>query len=70
MCSNFFKSDDNSYHVSSYFFHVEFQQRGAPHVHALLWLKDKNNEDAPTYWSKKGGEDLKLKYNQIEKFAA
>ena len=69
MRSNFFKSDDNSYHVSSYFFRVEFQQRGAPHVHALLWLKDKNNEDAPTYWSKKGDEDWKLKHNQIEKFA-
>ena len=60
MRSNFFKSDDTSYHVSEYYFRVEFQQRGAPHVYALLWLKNKNNEDAPTCWSKEGTDDFKL----------
>ena len=50
MQNDFFKKDDQSYHVSSYFYRIEFQQRGAPHVHSLLWLKDKNNEDAPSLW--------------------
>ena len=30
---------------------MEFQQRGAPHVHSLLWLKDKDGKDAPTFWT-------------------
>ena len=37
---DFFGNEDMSYHVSSYFFRVEFQQRGAPHVHSLLWVKN------------------------------
>ena len=26
----------------AYFSRVEFQQRGAPHVHMIMWLKDKD----------------------------
>ncbi|XP_077976185.1 uncharacterized protein LOC120334975 [Styela clava] len=26
--------------VEDYFFRVEFQQRGSPHIHCLLWVKD------------------------------
>ena len=49
---NFFSDSVNTtYYVSSYFYRVEFQQRGAPHVHSLLWLKDKDGKDAPTFWS-------------------
>ena len=49
---NFFGgSEEKRYYVSSYFYRIEFQQRGAPHVHSLLWLKDKNENDAPTFWS-------------------
>ena len=47
---NFFKGTDQNYHVSSYFYRIEFQQRGAPHVHSLLWMKNKNNDDAPNFW--------------------
>ena len=50
MESDFFGEGNEIYHVSSYFFRVEFQQRGAPHIHSLLWLKDKNNKDAPNFW--------------------
>ena len=53
-----FKSDnffgvcgDHKYHVSSYFYRIEFQQRGAPHLHSLLWLKDENDDDAPSFWN-------------------
>ena len=51
---NFFKIGDQMYHVSSYFFRIEFQQRGAPHLHSLLWLQNEKNENAPSFWSSKG----------------
>ena len=38
---DFFEGSNNCYHVSSYFYRIEFQQRGAPHVHSLLWLRIK-----------------------------
>ena len=47
---NFFAVGDKMYHASSYFFRIEFQQRGAPHVHSLVWLQDENKEDAPSFW--------------------
>ena len=50
MQRDFFEGDQEVYHVSSYFYRIEFQQRGAPHVHSLLWLKNKKNEDAPNFW--------------------
>ena len=37
--------------VSSYFYRIEFQSRGAPHVHALLWLEDENGLRAPSLWN-------------------
>ena len=30
--------------VKHYFYRVEFQARGAPHIHCLLWL-ERNDED-------------------------
>lgn len=30
--------------LTDYFYRVEFQQRGSPHIHMLMWI-----EDAPTY---------------------
>ena len=29
------------FNADHYFYRVEFQQRGAPHIHSLLWLKGK-----------------------------
>ena len=54
MQDDFFDAGDDSYHVSSYFYRIEFQQRGAPHLHSLLWLKNKNGHDAPNFWSEAG----------------
>ncbi|MFN7491091.1 MAG: DUF6570 domain-containing protein [Chryseotalea sp.] len=34
----------SGYHVKDYFYRVEFQARGSPHIHMILWL-----EDAPIY---------------------
>ena len=57
-----FKYDDifDGYTVKDFFYRIEFQARGAPHIHALLWLEDTNGELATTFWS-----DSKLKEAQI-----
>ena len=47
---DFFQVGEKMYHVSSYFFRIEYQQRGSTYVHSLLWLKDRNLEDAPSFW--------------------
>ena len=82
MTGNFFGDENRKFHASTYFYRVEFQQRGAPHIHSLLWLKDQNDEDAPNFWNneeltREGEEteiELKIRKNQermkdIEKFA-
>eukprot|EP00092_Neocalanus_flemingeri_P022722 GFUD01024642.1.p1 GENE.GFUD01024642.1~~GFUD01024642.1.p1 ORF type:complete len:2733 (+),score=580.47 GFUD01024642.1:994-8199(+) len=38
------------YKAESYFYRVEFQARGAPHIHCLLWLKGENGEIPPSMW--------------------
>ena len=50
MGHNFFGDQKQIYSASSYFYRVEFQQRGAPHIHSLLWLRDKKNKEAPNFW--------------------
>ena len=47
---DFFGGGAKRYHASSYFFRVEFQQRGAPHIHSLLWLRDQDDREAPNFW--------------------
>ena len=44
---NIFKHDGVTYTVSSYFYRVEFQARGAPHLHCMFWLKDEHGESPP-----------------------
>ena len=63
MQKDFFEGASETYHVSSYFYRIEFQQRGAPHVHSLLWLKNKKNEDAPNFWFET--EDKKRDQNEM-----
>ena len=70
----FFHVGDILYHASSYFFRIEFQQRGSPHLHSLLWLKDDENLDAPSFWNhsesnKSNDESSKIRKKQIEEFA-
>ena len=71
MEKDFFVTDEHKYHVSMYFYRVEFQQRGAPHVHSLLWLKNELNEDAPSFWIQENtNQDADVEYlKQVEKFA-
>ena len=57
MKNNFFKGSNMNYGVSSYFYRVEFQQRGAPHIHSLLWLKSIDGEEAPNFWLEDEDDD-------------
>ena len=58
---DFFGEGKELYHASSYFFRVEFQARGAPHIHSLLWLKDSKNEEAPNIWNQQKVEERETK---------
>ena len=52
------KYDDifEGYTVQDFYYRIEFQARGAPHLHALLWLVDSEGKAVPTFW---GSEELK-----------
>ena len=56
----FFLHNGIDYKVDSYFYRVEFQARGAPHIHCLIWLRDEKGNCPPTLWneSKKSPGDL------------
>ena len=66
--SKFF-DDDCPFSVSSYFYRIEFQQRGAPHVHCLLWLEDDEGNPAPTFWSSEDEDatEEKLLENKVKR---
>ena len=71
-----FFNDECPYHVSSYYYRVEFQQRGAPHIHSLLWLQDKDGNCAPTFWTTEsdteeteGEFSMDKKIKELEKIA-
>ena len=71
--SNFF-GEEFDLHVKSYYYRVEFQQRGSAHIHCLLWLEDSDGNEAPTFWTAKDEDkefeneksDLKSKIKKIE----
>ena len=67
-----FLDESSPYHVSSYFYRVEFQMRGAPHIHCLLWLEDNDGKPAPTLWNKEAeneSSDMESKIKNIENMA-
>ena len=59
---NLFKYDDifEGFHVSDFFYRIEFQACGAPHIHTLLWLEDENGNGAPSFWSTSDMDNSKL----------
>ena len=61
-----FKHGEIEYKVDSYFYRVEFQARGAPHIHCLLWLEDDNNKKPPSMWN----EDSKTNVNLGQEIAS
>ena len=67
-----FKGSTDTYHAASHFYRIEFQQRGAPHVHSLLWLKNEADEDAPNFWSENKDDEENSPENKakrVEDFA-
>ena len=67
--SKFF-DDKCSFSVISYFYRIEFQQRGAPHVHCLVWLKDDEGNPAPTFWASEDDDiNKEMKIKKIEEIA-
>ena len=58
MKDDFFDGSNDAYHVSTYFYRIEFQQRGAPHLHSLLWLKNKVGDEAPSFWIDKKNQGI------------
>jgi hypothetical protein len=69
-----FLDDSCPYAVSSYFYRVEFQQRGAPHIHCLCWLEDKEGNPAPTHRNcesvdKETKNDTQTRIKKIEDIA-
>ena len=46
------KYDDifEGFTVQDFYYRIEFQARGAPHLHALLWLVDSDGRSVPTWW--------------------
>jgi hypothetical protein len=59
---NLFKYDDifEGFHVSDFYYRIEFQARGAPHIHTLLWLRDETGKEAPSFWSTNDLTDSKI----------
>ena len=55
-----FEHEGVVYHSDSYFYRVEFQARGAPHIHCLLWLKGDNGESPPSMWDSETNEDNEI----------
>merc|ERR1711888_153028 len=43
-----------------FFYRVEFQARGAPHIHCLLWLKSEEDESPPSLWNETNLDDKQL----------
>ena len=63
-----FEHDGVKYKVSSYFYRVEFQARGAPHLHCMFWLVGENGEVPPTLFSEEVS-DLHEEGKKLAEFA-
>ena len=69
-----FLAENSPFSVSSYYYRVEFQQRGAPHIHCLLWLEDSEGTPAPSFWNcesenESDKSDTEIRINKIEDIA-
>lgn len=50
--------------IADYFFRIEFQQRGSPHVHMLLWIKNAPNTERNSHKDITDFIDNYLTYSQ------
>ena len=58
---------EKDYKVDSFFYRVEFQARGAPHIHCLLWLEDDKKNKPPSMWTEENKNDRDIG-SQISSF--
>jgi hypothetical protein len=59
---------DDEYEINpSYFYRIEFQARGAPHVHMMVWLQNKDGSPCPTILAP-GDDDIETRCKQIEQY--
>ena len=63
-----FAHGGKNFSTDSYFYRVEFQQRGAPHIHCLLWLEDEDGKKPPSMWNDDNLSEEELN-TQIADFA-
>ena len=61
-----FEHEGVKYSVSSYFYRVEFQARGAPHLHCMFWLEGENGELPPKLYD---DNDVDANASSISQFA-
>ena len=57
----FFEHNGVTYFCDSFFYRVEFQARGAPHIHCMIWLRGENGEVPPTLYSENETQEQRLK---------
>ena len=59
------------YYVRFYFLRAEYQARGAPHDHLMLWLEGENGEIPPHIYSEENGEiDFQKNAKDVAEFGA
>ena len=46
--------------IIDYFYRVEFQQRGSPHIHALFWVKDAQSKLVLLFCNYSEGMDIAI----------
>ena len=63
-----FFHDEKHFVADSFFYRVEFQARGAPHIHCLLWLKSDDDILPPSLWNESKHEEKSIE-EQIASFA-
>ena len=51
-----FEHECVDYTVKHYFYRVEFQARGAPHLHCMFWLEGESGETPPSMYNYEDGE--------------
>ena len=62
------KDSNDEYEINpSYFYRIEFQARGAPHVHMMAWLQNKDGSPCPTILAP-GDDDIETRCEQIEQY--
>ena len=63
-----FSHNGKDFVADFFFYRVEFQARGAPHIHCLLWLKSEEEKSPPSLWNEDTESQMSIE-EQIASFA-